>query len=41
MPQVPRLVQERVKVWMQYTWEQQKSFDEDRVRLDHARSYRV
>ena len=28
---VPELVQDRVKLWMQYTWEQQKSFDENKV----------
>ena len=27
--QVPPLVQDRVKLWMQYTWEHQKSFDEN------------
>ena len=29
--QVPKIVQDRVKLWMQYTWEQQKSFDENNV----------
>ena len=28
---VPVLVQDRVKLWMLYTWEQQKSFDENKV----------
>ena len=29
--QVPGLVQQRVKLWMEYTWNQQKSFNEDVV----------
>ena len=28
---VPHLVQDRVKLWMKYTWEQQKSFDENDI----------
>jgi hypothetical protein len=27
MTQVPSLVQQRVKLWMEYTWRQQKSFN--------------
>ena len=28
---VPGMVQERVKLWLQYTWEHQKIFDENKV----------
>ena len=28
---VPSMVQERVKLWLQYTWEHQKIFDENKV----------
>ena len=28
---VPGLVQDRVKLWLQYTWEHQKIFDENKV----------
>ena len=29
--QVPSLVQQRVKLWMEYTWRQQKSFNENNI----------
>jgi hypothetical protein len=29
--QVPSLVQQRVKLWMEYTWRQQKSFNESHI----------
>jgi hypothetical protein len=28
---VPSLVQQRVKLWMEYTWRQQKSFNESHI----------
>jgi hypothetical protein len=31
MTQVPSLVQQRVKLWMEYTWRQQKSFNESHI----------
>ena len=34
-------VQERVKMWMNYTWSQQKSFDETEVDTRRRQFYRL
>ena len=31
MSQVPKLVQDRVKLWMEFSWEQEKNMDEQKL----------